>query len=89
MNTLAVHDWLATLDSYANHTYGRPIGSAVVDGACVGCGQRARPFITAEAALTYARVGLCGRCQEMRRASTSNEVVPFTPRRGDADRFGR
>jgi len=55
--------WLATLDSYANQTYGRPVWSAVVEGACVCCGRAVHPFNTTAAETAFAGVGLCERCQ--------------------------
>jgi hypothetical protein len=68
--------WLVTLDTYANATYGRATGAALVAGTCVSCGQSAHHFTTTQAAAQYPRSGLCERCQRLQ-TSMTDTVVPF------------
>ena len=87
---LTVRQWLETLDSYANATYGRSIANSVVNGICVRCGRPAHPFTVPEAATRYAAVGLCDRCHAERSApdegTQKNSVLSLT--RTTASRFG-
>jgi hypothetical protein len=61
----SLREWVATLDSYANETYGRSIWSAVLAGICVCCGDPVHPFDSERAETVFAKVGLCGRCQQV------------------------
>jgi hypothetical protein len=70
------HKWLMTLDTYANATYGRAIGVALVAGTCVRCGQAAHRFTTTQAAAQYLRRGLCEPCQHAQ-TSMADTLVPF------------
>jgi hypothetical protein len=56
-------EWLMTLDTYANETYGRPVSSAVDDGTCVSCNKPAYDPSTVAAAQLYSRTGVCEHCQ--------------------------
>ena len=72
----ALREWLASLDSYANETYGRPISSAVVAGRCVYCDAETLTFTTPQTSATYVRTGLCEHCQATH-SSISDNIVPF------------
>lgn len=72
----AMRQWLESLDTYANATYGYSLTSAVATGTCVSCGRPAYPFATAESAARYPRIGLCEHCQNAKR-SKADTVVPF------------
>jgi len=89
---LTVRQWLETLDSYANATYGRSIASSVVAGICVRCGRPAHPFTVPEAATRYAAVGLCERCYAERSSSDEgvqkDSALPLTRTPTTISRFG-
>jgi len=69
-------EWLRTLDSYANETYGQPISSAILTGRCVSCGKPARTFATPDAEVSYIRTGVCEPCQHAQ-TSISDKIIPF------------
>ena len=71
-----VREWLMTLDSYSNETYGRPVSSAIVSGSCVSCEGTTQAFSTPAAGRAYRQNGLCEPCQAARR-SISDKIVPF------------
>jgi hypothetical protein len=73
---VTVREWLMTLDTYTNETYGRPASAAVVSGTCVACEATIRAFSTLAAAHIYSQRGLCERCQAAQR-SISDTIVPF------------
>ena len=73
---MLVREWLLTLDSYTNETYGRPVSSAIVGGTCVVCDCAPQTFSTPAAARAYKQRGLCERCQEAQR-SIADKIVPF------------
>ena len=73
---MMVREWLMTLDSYTNETYGRPVSSAILAGTCVACEGTNRPFSTPAGARVYSQQGLCERCQAAHGWRTDN-IVPF------------
>jgi hypothetical protein len=73
---MTAHEWLMTLDTYTNETYGRPVSSSVVDSICVVCGGTSRTFNTPMTARAYSQVGLCEHCQALQK-SISDKIVPF------------
>ena len=73
---MLVREWLMTLDSYTNETYGRPVSSAIVSGTCVVCERTPQPFSTPVAGRAYRQSGLCERCQDAQR-SIADKIVPF------------
>ena len=74
-NGLTPNEWLISLDSYSNETYGRSITSAVAANGCVSCGAGADRFFRSTTRACYPRTGLCERCQER---SGPDVVLPFT-----------
>jgi hypothetical protein len=73
---MTVREWLMTLDSYTNQTYGRPASASIDDATCVICEQPTRAFTTLAAAHIYSQRGLCERCQAVQR-SISDKIIPF------------
>jgi hypothetical protein len=73
---MTVREWLMTLDTYTNATYGRPASSSIVGGTCVVCEKSTRGFSSLAAAHIYSQRGLCERCQAIQR-SISDKIVPF------------
>ena len=73
---MLVREWLTTLDSYTNETYGRPVSDAVEGGTCVSCEGTAQKFTTLAAAHVFSQTGVCERCQAAQR-SISDKIVPF------------
>ena len=73
---MTMREWLMTLDTYTNDTYGRPASSAIAGGTCVVCEGTTGAFSTLAAAHIYSQRGLCERCQAAQR-SISDKIVPF------------
>ena len=73
---MTMREWLMTLDTYTNDTYGRPASSSIASGTCVVCEGTIRAFSTLAAGHIYSQRGVCERCQAAHRSIT-DKIVPF------------
>ena len=50
---MTMREWLMTLDTYTNDTYGRPASSSIASRTCVVCEGTIRAFSTLAAGHIY------------------------------------